>query len=103
MIEEGEAGKESGNSASQQVREDSEYARLVVSNEPRPAEADNLQPQADQRRKSCTWWINAILLSFIAIIFVLIFIRWGVPFIFEKVCYCCPGSPAFLFIYIHLE
>ncbi|KAM7474423.1 hypothetical protein LguiB_021666 [Lonicera macranthoides] len=86
MPEAEELGKHSANSTSQhQVREDSEYVRLVISNEPRVAEADSLQPQAERRRKSCTWWINAIALCFIAIIIVLIFIKWGVPFLFEKV------------------
>ena len=64
------------------VREDSEYVRLVISDEPRLS--DTLQPQAETK-KSFIWWIKAILWCFIAILLLLIFMKWGVPFIFEKV------------------
>ena len=64
------------------VREDSEYVRLVISDEPRLS--DTLQPQAETK-KSFIWWIKAILWCFITILLRLIFMKWGVPFIFEKV------------------
>ena len=64
------------------VREDSEYVRLVISDEPRLS--DTLQPQAETN-KSFIWWIKAILWCFITILLLLIFMKWGVPFIFEKV------------------
>lgn len=67
------------------VRENSEYARLVISSEPCSAKADILQPQADARTKSFLWWIKVLLWCMVIIIFLLIFLKWGVPFLFEKV------------------
>ncbi|XP_062173906.1 uncharacterized protein LOC133879382 [Alnus glutinosa] len=67
------------------VRENSEYTRLVISSEPCSAEADILQPQADARTKSFLWWIKVLLWCMVIIIFLLIFLKWGVPFLFEKV------------------
>ncbi|XP_057469112.1 uncharacterized protein LOC130758275 [Actinidia eriantha] len=64
------------------VRADSEYVRLVISDEPRLS--DTLQPQAETK-KSFIWWIKAILWCFITILLILLFVKWGVPFIFEKV------------------
>ncbi|CAL5401914.1 unnamed protein product [Camellia sinensis] len=64
-----------------QVREDSEYVRLVISDEPRVAEADNL-PQAQTKYN---WWIKTIFWCFVTILVLLIFVKWGVPFLFEKV------------------
>ncbi|KAL7001580.1 hypothetical protein U1Q18_002733 [Sarracenia purpurea var. burkii] len=68
-----------------EVRDDSEYVRLVISDEPRVAEADTLQPQAETNSKSFIWWIKATLWCLISIIILLIFMKWGVPFVFEKV------------------
>ncbi|CAL8998308.1 unnamed protein product [Prunus brigantina] len=67
------------------VREDSEYVRLVISNETRTAEADILQPQSETRFKSFLWWIRALAGCLVIIIFLLIFLKWGMPFLFEKV------------------
>ncbi|KAJ9687789.1 hypothetical protein PVL29_016310 [Vitis rotundifolia] len=67
------------------VREESEYVRLVISNEARLSEADILQPQAETRIKSFIWWLKALIFCVVSIIFLLIFLKWGVPFIFEKI------------------
>jgi hypothetical protein len=67
------------------VRENSEYARLVISNELQSMETDILQPQAEARTKSFMWWIKALLWCMVVIIFLLILLKWGVPFLFEKV------------------
>lgn len=67
------------------VREDSEYVRLVISNETRTTEADMSQPQAKARIKSFLWWVKALIFCILIIIFLLIFLKWGVPFLFEKV------------------
>lgn len=71
--------------ADHNVREDSEYVRLVVSDEARLVEADTLQPQADARMQSLLWWIKISILCILTVIFLLIFLKWGVPFLFEKV------------------
>ncbi|KAL7205604.1 hypothetical protein ACSBR2_018518 [Camellia fascicularis] len=68
-----------------QVREHSEYVRLVISNEPRTGEGVTLQPQAGTKHKSFICWTKAILWCSITILILLIFAKWGVPFLFEKV------------------
>lgn len=75
-------GKTHTNSAT--VRGESEYVRLVVSDEPRTAEADTLQPQAPTKW-SLMWWIKAIIWCSSTVIILLALLKWGVPFIFEKV------------------
>lgn len=67
------------------VREDSEYVRLVVSNEAGTAEVDILQQQAEGRKKSLNWWIKAFILSIVTIIVLVVSLKWGVPFLFQKV------------------
>ncbi|KAI4296113.1 hypothetical protein L6164_036098 [Bauhinia variegata] len=69
------------------LRGNSEYVRLAISDEPRVAEAETLQLQAESRIKSFYWWIKAILWCFVIIILALIFVKWAGPFIFEKVIY----------------
>ncbi|KAL5556187.1 hypothetical protein UlMin_038423 [Ulmus minor] len=66
-------------------REDSEYIRLVISNETRTPEAEILQPQAEARTKASLWWVKAIAWTIVIIILLLFFLKWGVPFLFEKV------------------
>lgn len=68
-----------------QLREDSEYVRLVISNEPRLDEGVALQPRAETKYRSYIWWIKAISWCFIVILVLLVFVKWGVPFLFEKV------------------
>ncbi|KAA8545345.1 hypothetical protein F0562_020129 [Nyssa sinensis] len=79
-----ELGKHSENNGSQ-MREDSEYVRLVIPNEPSTAEIGILQPQSETKNKSFRWWIKAIIWCFLTVIALLIFFKWGVPFLFEKV------------------
>ncbi|KAF2309935.1 hypothetical protein P3X46_031830 [Hevea brasiliensis] len=84
------SGNEAANSEHHPVnlREDSEYVRLVISNEPRVAEPEDthiLQTEANARIKSFIWWIKALALCILLIILLLILLKWGVPFLFEKV------------------
>ncbi|KAL0454540.1 UNVERIFIED_CONTAM: hypothetical protein Slati_0793200 [Sesamum latifolium] len=69
-----------------QVREDSEYVRLVISNETGLAETDS-ESQWQSRKRSLIRWIKALLWFVITVIAVLIFIKWGVPFLAEKVLF----------------
>ncbi|XP_057488169.1 uncharacterized protein LOC130774165 [Actinidia eriantha] len=68
-----------------QLREDSEYVRLVISNEARGGEGYTLQPQAETKYKSFSWWIKALSGFFITLLILLIFVKWGLPFLFKKV------------------
>ncbi|KAI3770745.1 hypothetical protein L6452_01888 [Arctium lappa] len=67
------------------AREDSEHVRLVISNERGTTEADAFQPRTERSNKPLKWWIKAVTLSIIAIIVTIVFLKWGVPFIFQKV------------------
>lgn len=68
-----------------QVREDSEYVRLVISSDPRIVDTDSLHPQPASKIRSLRWWIKAITWCIITILALLVFLKWGVPFLFEKI------------------
>lgn len=72
------------NNTRAQIREDSEYVRLVIPNELKVPDA-HAEPQAQSRRRSLIWWIKAIIWSVITIILLLVFVKYGVPFLVEKV------------------
>lgn len=72
------------------IREDSEYVSLVTSDLTKRSEVGVLHSQAEVRSKSFNWWIKALILFITSVAFVLILFKWGVPFVFEKVC---PFSP----------
>lgn len=70
-------------------REDSEHVRLVISaNETRVNETDSLQSQTERSNWPLKWWIKVATWSIFGIIITMIFLKWGVPFIFEKVYLC---------------
>ncbi|KAL2939512.1 hypothetical protein RDABS01_033671 [Bienertia sinuspersici] len=63
----------------------SEYVSLVTSDlTKRPGDAAS-HPLAEARSKNFIWWIKACILCSIAVAIVYIFLKWGVPFLFEKV------------------
>lgn len=68
-----------------QVREDSEYVRLVIPNESRMPEAGALESSRQERNSSHLWWLKATIWFSGIIIVLLIFVKWGVPFLVEKV------------------
>lgn len=72
---------------SKSEKEDSEYVRLVITDEARTTEADIFQPPTETRKRDLRWWSKTIMWCSICIIIILIFIKWGVPFLFEKVCH----------------
>ncbi|XP_009775329.1 uncharacterized protein LOC107827372 isoform X1 [Nicotiana tabacum] len=67
-----------------QVKEDSEYVRLVIRNE-RTSEVETSQSQSLSRRESIIWWIKAIIGCIFTVIILLVFIKWGAPFLFQKI------------------
>lgn len=67
------------------VRRNSEYVRLVVSDEPRATEAESLQPQAETRLSYFLWWIKVLIWCTVIVILVIVSVKWGVPFVFKKV------------------
>lgn len=79
-----------------QVKDDSEYVRLVVNDEPRITEPYILQSPVETRKRAIKWWSKALMWCFICIVALLIFIKWGVPFLFEKVCHFVNSFNSFL-------
>ncbi|KAL6501347.1 hypothetical protein OROHE_024994 [Orobanche hederae] len=69
-----------------QVREDSEYVRLVIPSELRVPESDT-ESQTQSRRKVLIWWIKFVIWCSITLTFLLVFVKWAVPFLVEKVLY----------------
>ncbi|KAK4270587.1 hypothetical protein QN277_019376 [Acacia crassicarpa] len=78
---------EKRSSSGHHVRENSEYVRLVISGEPRAIEAETLQPQAETRVKSFLWWIKVFLWCLVIVILAIVLVKWGLPFVFEKILY----------------
>ncbi|XP_073124015.1 uncharacterized protein [Henckelia pumila] len=70
-----------------QVQEDSEYVRLFIPNETRKPDADALQSQTLVRKRPLLWWIKAIIWCLISIIILLCFVKWGIPFLVQKVLF----------------
>ncbi|XVE91073.1 hypothetical protein DITRI_Ditri20bG0126700 [Diplodiscus trichospermus] len=70
-------------------RVNSEYVRLVTSNEPAAAAVGThiLPPQPPTGSKTFIWWIKAFIFCIFTVILLLIFLKWGVPFLFEKVLF----------------
>ncbi|KAK6159702.1 hypothetical protein DH2020_003083 [Rehmannia glutinosa] len=69
-----------------QVREeDSESVRLVMPNELRTPEPDILESETQKRKRSLIWWVKAIILCLITVILLLVFVKWGLPFLVQKV------------------
>ncbi|PWA68261.1 SNARE associated Golgi protein family [Artemisia annua] len=62
---------------------DGEHVRLVISNERITVEAE---PQIERsNHRSLKWWIKTVILTIVAIVVSAVFLKWGVPFMFEKV------------------
>lgn len=67
------------------VREDSEYVSLVTSNLSKKSESEALHSQTRTRAHPFMWWIKVLIYSSLTLVFVLVLLKWGVPFLFEKV------------------
>ncbi|XP_044488327.1 transmembrane protein 64-like [Mangifera indica] len=66
------------------IKEDSEYVRLVVSSEAGPTS----EPQLQTRTKSfIIWWIKAFAFCVFLLLVSLVLLKWGLPFLFEKVLF----------------
>lgn len=72
------------NNGKVQVKEDSEYVRLVIPNELRTHETYTVSP-TQPRKRSSLWWIKAIIWFSITIFLLLVLVKYVVPFLVEKV------------------
>jgi hypothetical protein len=79
-----ESRKDSGK-LEHNVREDSEYVRLVISDEPRVGDFDISQVQSRARIKAFIRWIKALIWCLVIATLILVFLKWGVSFLFDKV------------------
>lgn len=70
-------------SSESHVKEDSEYVRLVIRNE--RTDVETSQSQSQSRKEAIVWWIKAIIWCIFSVIILLVSIKWGVPFFFEKI------------------
>lgn len=66
------------------AREDGEYERLVISGEDIKVEGDTLQHQIEKCDRR-SWWMKAVTFCIISILLSYILMKWGMPFLFEKV------------------
>ncbi|KAI9122689.1 hypothetical protein K1719_006529 [Acacia pycnantha] len=64
-----------------------EYVKLAKYDEPKAAEAQILQPQAQPRIKTLWWWFIVLLWCFVIIILAFVIVKWGMPFFSVKVLY----------------
>ncbi|KAG9460039.1 hypothetical protein H6P81_004547 [Aristolochia fimbriata] len=65
--------------------EDSEYVRLVIGSDHRLREADDLQSRLGAKSASTKWWLKILVCCLASILILLILLKWGIPFILEKV------------------
>jgi hypothetical protein len=64
---------------------DNEYVRLVVAHEASPAETVLSLSQSEVQSKKFMWWLKALGICAVALLLTLVFGKWGVPFVFQKV------------------
>ncbi|KAL1558804.1 transmembrane protein 64-like [Salvia divinorum] len=74
------------NESKAQVKEDSEYVRLVVPDELRTHETYTISP-TQPRKRSFAWWIRAIIWTSLTMVLLLVFVKYGLPFLIEKVLF----------------
>ncbi|GAA0150248.1 hypothetical protein LIER_09231 [Lithospermum erythrorhizon] len=79
-------GLEKGDAKSRgQLKEDNEYVRLDINDQPSSWESNSIFKQEQIRKSSLSWWIRATIWCVLSLIVIVSFVKWGVPFIFEKV------------------
>ncbi|KAL3635193.1 hypothetical protein CASFOL_019740 [Castilleja foliolosa] len=81
-----ELEKKDDNSSRSQIREDSEYVRLVIPSERILAEAD-IESHTQTKKQALIWWTKFVIWCLITLLLLLVFVKWGVPFLVEKVLY----------------
>lgn len=67
-----------------QTMED-EHARLVLPNESRIANFDSQQVVEKTTLRSYIWWMKILFFCFLLVVLSFVFVKWGLPFAFEKV------------------
>lgn len=74
------------------LTEGSNHVILDMPNEARLPEMSNLESQSKSRKRLLMWWIKVAILCLVIIGILAIFLKWGAPFLIEKVfqplCFC---------------
>nr|CAD1833771.1 unnamed protein product [Ananas comosus var. bracteatus] len=68
----------------QHVKED-EYARLVMPSETITANPNVIESLEPAKSKPFLWWMKALLVCLLLLILAFVFVKWGIPFAFEKI------------------
>ncbi|XP_022855801.1 uncharacterized protein LOC111377016 [Olea europaea var. sylvestris] len=69
------------------LTEGSNHVILDMPNEARLPEMSNLESQSKSRKRLLMWWIKVAILCLVIIGILAIFLKWGAPFLIEKVLY----------------
>ncbi|XP_010425013.1 PREDICTED: uncharacterized protein LOC104710157 [Camelina sativa] len=67
------------------MREENEYVRLVVAHEAAAAETVLSLSQSEVRSQKLMWWLKAFGIFAVTLLLTVVFGKWGVPFVFQKV------------------
>ncbi|THU67019.1 hypothetical protein C4D60_Mb05t20260 [Musa balbisiana] len=62
-----------------------EYARLMLPSETRMTNFDSQQAVEKAKSNSCIWWMKFLFCCFLLLLLIFVFVKWGIPFAFEKV------------------
>lgn len=68
----------------QHVKDD-EYARLVMPSDTITANPNVIESLEPAKSKPFLWWMKALLVCLLLLILSFVFVKWGIPFAFEKV------------------
>ncbi|XP_076893227.1 uncharacterized protein LOC143545184 [Bidens hawaiensis] len=66
------------------AREAGEFERLVIPDNEDRIEAESLQPQIERCNRPWKWWLKTVTLSIVSILVSILILKWGVPFVFDK-------------------
>ncbi|XP_020589691.1 transmembrane protein 64 [Phalaenopsis equestris] len=69
----------------QQSGDENEYARLVKPGETSAGDTSALPIPETTQHGPLTWWKKALFFSFLLIILCFVLVKWGIPFVFEKI------------------
>lgn len=70
---------------SEQSRKDDEYERLVTRAQHATSDVGTTILSEQPKSRSFIWWMKVLLGCFLLILVGYVFVKWGVPFVFEKV------------------
>ena len=67
------------------LREDNESVRLVVVTHEASSQPETVSQSEEMQSRNLMWWFKALCLCALTLLLTLVFAKWGVPFVFQKV------------------